>query len=68
VADGRVDAYFEKGTNLWDWAAGALVAAEAGAWVGGYDGGAPSSEGIIAARPALAAELRTLLTRASARR
>jgi len=68
VADGRVDAYFEQGTNLWDWAAGALVAAETGAWVGGYDGGRPSSEGIIAARPALAAELRALVTRASARR
>jgi myo-inositol-1(or 4)-monophosphatase len=67
VAAGRVDAYFEQGTNLWDWAAGALVAAEAGAWVGGYDGGAPSSAGLVAARPALAAELRTLITTASAR-
>jgi myo-inositol-1(or 4)-monophosphatase len=68
LADGRVDAYFEQGTNLWDWAGGALVASEAGAWVGGFDGGPPSSEGIVAARPALAAELRGLLRRASARR
>ena len=68
VADGRVDAYFEQGTNLWDWAAGALVAAKAGAWVGGFDGGPASSDGIIAARPSLAAELRALLRKASARR
>ncbi len=68
VGAGRVDAYFEKDVNLWDWAAGALVAAEAGAWVGGYDGGPPSGEGIIAARPALAADLRALIRRASARR
>jgi myo-inositol-1(or 4)-monophosphatase len=68
VADGRVDAYFEQGTNVWDWAAGALVASETGAWVGGYDGGAPSRDGLIAARPALAAELRTLIRKASARR
>jgi myo-inositol-1(or 4)-monophosphatase len=68
VADGRVDAYFERGTNLWDWAAGALVAAEAGAWVGGFDGGPASSDGIIVARPALATELRGLLRKASARR
>ncbi len=68
VADGRVDAYFERGTNLWDWAAGALVASEAGAWVGGFDGGPPSSDGIIAAPPALGAELRALLRKATARR
>jgi myo-inositol-1(or 4)-monophosphatase len=68
VAAGRVDAYFEQGTNLWDWAAGALVAAEAGAWVGGYDGGPPSAAGLVVARPALAVELRALLRRASARR
>ena len=68
VAAGRVDAYFEQGTNLWDWAAGALVAAEVGAWVGGYDGGPPSADGLVVARPALAIELRALIKRASARR
>nr|WP_067541093.1 inositol monophosphatase family protein [Nocardia crassostreae] len=31
VAEGRVDAHYEHGLNLWDWAAGALIAAEAGA-------------------------------------
>jgi myo-inositol-1(or 4)-monophosphatase len=67
VAAGRVDAYFEQGTNVWDWAAGALVASEVGAWVGGFDGGAPSSDGLLVARPALATELRALLSSASAR-
>ncbi|QFU91414.1 inositol monophosphatase family protein [Amycolatopsis sp. YIM 10] len=34
VAAGWTDAYFEHGLHRWDWAAGALVAAEAGAVVG----------------------------------
>jgi myo-inositol-1(or 4)-monophosphatase len=68
VGAGRVDAYFETGTHIWDRAAGLLVAAEAGAWVGGFDGGPPADDGVLAARPALAAELRALLVRASARR
>jgi myo-inositol-1(or 4)-monophosphatase len=33
VAAGQLDAYYEDGVNVWDWAAGALVAAEAGATV-----------------------------------
>jgi myo-inositol-1(or 4)-monophosphatase len=33
VACGRVDAYYERDTKLWDYAAGALIAAEAGATV-----------------------------------
>jgi myo-inositol-1(or 4)-monophosphatase len=35
VACGRLDAYFEAGLNPWDYAAGALVAAEAGCVVSG---------------------------------
>jgi myo-inositol-1(or 4)-monophosphatase len=31
VAAGRLDAYYELGVNVWDWSAGALIAAEAGA-------------------------------------
>lgn len=31
VAAGRLDAYYEDGVHLWDWAAAALIAAEAGA-------------------------------------
>ena len=33
VARGRLDAYYERGLQPWDWAAGMLVAAEAGAVV-----------------------------------
>jgi myo-inositol-1(or 4)-monophosphatase len=33
VANGRIDGYFERDIKLWDWAAGALIAAEAGAVV-----------------------------------
>jgi myo-inositol-1(or 4)-monophosphatase len=38
VAAGRTDGYYEAGLNAWDWAAGRLVAAEAGAWVGEIEG------------------------------
>ena len=31
VAAGQLDAYYEHNLNVWDWAAGALIAAEAGA-------------------------------------
>lgn len=31
VAAGRLDAFYESGVHVWDWAAGALIAAEAGA-------------------------------------
>ncbi|GAB3234374.1 inositol monophosphatase family protein [Mycolicibacterium hippocampi] len=31
VAAGRLDAYYEDGVHVWDWAAGALIAGEAGA-------------------------------------
>ncbi|MGP6173019.1 inositol monophosphatase family protein [Corynebacterium sp. A21] len=33
VAEGSVDAYYEHGINCWDYAAGAIIAAEAGAVV-----------------------------------
>ncbi|WP_372735304.1 inositol monophosphatase family protein [Nocardioides sp.] len=33
VAEGRLDGYFEEGVNLWDYAAGALIARGAGASV-----------------------------------
>ena len=61
VAAGRVDAYFEEGTRIWDRAAGGLVAAEVGAWVGGLDGGPPSDDGVLAAHPAIAGPLRELI-------
>lgn len=47
---GRVDAYFEQGLKPWDGAAGALVAVEAGAVVGGLRGN-PASESMTLAGP-----------------
>lgn len=52
VAAGRLDGYYEDTSQRWDWAAGALVAAEAGAVVTTLvapEGGS----GIMAAGPAL---------------
>lgn len=43
VAAGRLDAYFEAGLNRWDYAAGALIASEAGCVVSGLRGRAPST-------------------------
>ncbi len=53
VAAGRLDGFYERGLNYWDWAAGALVAAEAGAVVGGLNGAPPSGSMTVAAGPAL---------------
>jgi myo-inositol-1(or 4)-monophosphatase len=68
VACGRVDAYYERGLQPWDFAAGALVAREAGAVVGDLDGGGPSTEFVLAANPALFAPLADLLSTAGAGR
>jgi myo-inositol-1(or 4)-monophosphatase len=53
VAAGRIDGYYERGLNYWDWAAGALVAAEAGASVGGLNGRPVSPSMTVAAGPDL---------------
>jgi myo-inositol-1(or 4)-monophosphatase len=53
VACGRLDAVYERGLNPWDYGAGALIAAEAGATVGGLDGAPVSPEMSIAATPAV---------------
>jgi myo-inositol-1(or 4)-monophosphatase len=66
VAAGRIDGFFEAGLHPWDWAAGALVAGESGAWVGDLDGGPPSRSMTLAAAPELAARLRSLLLDAGA--
>ena len=42
VAAGRVDAYYERGVNYWDWAAGGLIATEAGAKVAGLAASRPA--------------------------
>jgi myo-inositol-1(or 4)-monophosphatase len=61
VAAGRLDAYFESGTAAWDRAAGGLIAAEAGAWVGGREGGQSDDDLTVAAAPGLADQLLSLL-------
>ncbi|AYG03856.1 inositol monophosphatase family protein [Gryllotalpicola protaetiae] len=61
VAAGRVDAYYERGLNPWDHAAGALIAAEAGAQVGGLHGAPAGSLFTLAAEPGLFAQLAPLL-------
>jgi len=57
VAAGWLDAYLEHGTNWWDWAAAALVAAEAGAVVRvpGPPGAEPPTDGLGADAVLLAA-------------
>jgi myo-inositol-1(or 4)-monophosphatase len=60
VAAGRVDAYYERGLNYWDYAAGALIATEAGAVVAGLSG-PPSGSMTIAAAPSLFVELSAVL-------
>ncbi|MFE9186925.1 inositol monophosphatase family protein [Micromonospora haikouensis] len=57
AAEGRLDAYYEKGLNLWDHAAGALVGTEAGLLVGGLGGRPAGPDLVIAAPPALFAPL-----------
>ena len=66
AAMGRVDCYYERGMGPWDFAAGALIAAEAGAWVGDLDGGPPSSDIVVVAPPHLAPGFRELLKTAEA--
>jgi myo-inositol-1(or 4)-monophosphatase len=63
VAAGRMDAFFERGLNYWDYAAGALIAREAGAVVGGLSGQAESTSMTVAANPDLYRQLETFLAR-----
>ena len=63
VAAGRLDAFFERGLNYWDFAAGGLIAREAGAAVGGLAGQAESTSMAVAAGPGLYHQLDTFLTK-----
>jgi myo-inositol-1(or 4)-monophosphatase len=62
VAEGALDAYYEDGVHLWDWAAGAVIAAEAGATLR-----LPPADGeaglIVAAAPGIADVLTDALRR-----
>ncbi|HET6531983.1 MAG TPA: inositol monophosphatase family protein [Actinoplanes sp.] len=61
VAEGTMDAYFEKGLNPWDHAAGGLVATEAGLRVSGLNGTPAGTEMLVAAPPALFSALHDAL-------
>ncbi len=57
VAMGRTDGYFERDIKVWDWAAGAIIAAEAGAEV---EFPCPENDGLVmAASPGIVDSLRT---------
>lgn len=60
VACGRLDGYYERGTKLYDYAAAALIAAEAGAQVALPS--AATAGSVIGARPQIFEELRSLVT------
>jgi myo-inositol-1(or 4)-monophosphatase len=60
LARGRLDGYYERGLNAWDYAAGALIAQEAGAFVSGLRDDDLSTF-VFAAAPGIATELRAAL-------
>jgi myo-inositol-1(or 4)-monophosphatase len=68
VAAGRLDAFFERGLNPWDYAAGGLIAQAAGATVGGLAGRPAGAAMAVAAGPELYRQLDTFLTRLSPER
>ncbi|KZS77890.1 inositol monophosphatase family protein [Mycobacterium persicum] len=63
VAAGQLDAYYEHGLQVWDRAAGALIAAEAGARVLLPAANAQEGGLVLAAAPGIADELVAVLTR-----
>ncbi|MGH3646313.1 MAG: inositol monophosphatase family protein [Micromonosporaceae bacterium] len=63
AADGRVDAFYEKGLAPWDLAAGGLIAREAGLLVTGLDGAGAGPAMTLAAPPAVHQELHDALVR-----
>lgn len=69
VAAGWLDGYYEIGLNRWDWAAGALIAAEAGAWLRLPGAGTTDGLGdgaIVCATRGVASELADTLVRLDA--
>jgi myo-inositol-1(or 4)-monophosphatase len=62
TALGRCDAYWERGVKAWDVAAGALLCARAGLELHELPSAGGMPAGLLAAPPALAAELLALVT------
>jgi myo-inositol-1(or 4)-monophosphatase len=65
VACGRLDAFYETGLQPWDYAAGSLIAQEAGVDVHGAERILARSELIIASSPTVTAGLRKILDAAT---
>jgi myo-inositol-1(or 4)-monophosphatase len=61
LAAGRLDGYYERGLNAWDWAAGDLIAREAGALTGGRPAERPSRDLTVAGTPGVFEPLQQLL-------
>ncbi len=61
VAEGMLDGYFEQGLHPWDWAAGGLIAIEAGIVVAGLNGSAPGFDLLVAAPPVIFGPLHDVL-------
>ncbi|WP_430869093.1 inositol monophosphatase family protein [Demequina aurantiaca] len=66
VAAGQLDAYYEHGLHAWDFAAGALIATEAGLRVSGIDGGPATERLLIVAAEDRWVALRDALVQAGA--
>ena len=62
TAAGRLDAYYERGVNLWDVAAGELICARAGLEVSGWSRRASCRGARWPRRPAIADDLRALVS------
>jgi fructose-1,6-bisphosphatase/inositol monophosphatase family enzyme len=62
VACGRLDAFYEKGLKPWDYAAGALIAREAGADVLGAEQKLMQDRLVVASAPSLTTQLRAILS------
>lgn len=61
LAAGNVDAYYERGVEQWDFAAGTLIAREAGAVVDGLSGRRPGPAMLLGAGPGLFGDMHDLL-------
>jgi myo-inositol-1(or 4)-monophosphatase len=61
VAAGRLDGYYERGLQAWDWAAARTIVQEAGGAVADLE---PEPHGLAAAHPTLLAELLDLVREA----
>ena len=61
VADGVLDGYYERGVNAWDYAAGELIAREAGAVSSGLFGNSIGNDMIVVANSAIHRDLVVIL-------